>query len=94
MKHDSSQLSSVNTRSFQDSQEWKIYKHVECTHQITTLEYASSTIHPILVFSCRVRRKVWYFIWNIVFIVVSLTGYRCSERRWDLGRPVSLGCLQ
>ena len=71
MKHDSTQLSSVNTRSFQDAQEWKIYKHVECTHEITNVEYASSTIHPILMFQCRVRRKVWYFIWNIVLIAVS-----------------------
>ncbi|KAL8624882.1 hypothetical protein ACOMHN_016178 [Nucella lapillus] len=69
MIHDTHQLSSVNTRTFQDSQEWAIYNHVQCDYRNTTVEYASSTIHPIIVFSCRVRRRVGYFIWNIVFIV-------------------------
>ncbi|XP_076466009.1 cys-loop ligand-gated ion channel-like [Babylonia areolata] len=69
MTHDKQQLSSVNTRTFQDSQEWSIYNHVQCDYRNTTVQYASSTIHPILVFSCRVRRRVGYFMWNIVFIV-------------------------
>ncbi|XP_070176801.1 gamma-aminobutyric acid receptor subunit rho-2-like [Littorina saxatilis] len=68
MKQDQHALSAVSTRAFQDSHEWTIYKHVECTHHTSGLEYASSTIHPIIVFSTRVRRKVWYFVWNIVLI--------------------------
>lgn len=68
--HDPWNMSSVNTNTFQDSQEWSIYKHVECIPSTTSLEYASSTIHPILYFNCRVKRKVGYFVWNIIFTVI------------------------
>ncbi|PVD30719.1 hypothetical protein C0Q70_09994 [Pomacea canaliculata] len=65
MVHDPWHLSSVNTKAFQDSQEW----HVECIFKRTSMEYASSAIHPILYFTVRVKRNVGYFLWNVVFIV-------------------------
>jgi hypothetical protein len=43
------------------------------------MEFASAVIHPILVFSCRVRRKIWYFLWNIIFIVVSARARHCTH---------------
>lgn len=68
---DRSALGSVNVNAFMDAQEWKLYKHVESFKDITTVEYASSTVHPILHVQCRVSRKIGYFMWNIVFIMVS-----------------------
>lgn len=53
-----------------DAQEWDIYTHVETYEGKTTLEYASDETHPIFYAQCRVKRKVGYFLWNIVFIVV------------------------
>ncbi|XP_033756062.1 uncharacterized protein LOC117338818 isoform X2 [Pecten maximus] len=63
-------LSSINTKTFLDSAEWNVYKHVETYRDKTTIEYASSTVHPILHVQCRVARKVGYFVWNIIFIVL------------------------
>ncbi|KAJ8316950.1 hypothetical protein KUTeg_004854 [Tegillarca granosa] len=65
-------LSYVNTKAFMDAQEWSLYEHVETYRDNTTVEYASATIHPIIHAQCRVCRKVGYFIWNIIFIVVSI----------------------
>ncbi|XP_060066537.1 gamma-aminobutyric acid receptor subunit beta-3-like [Ylistrum balloti] len=63
-------LSSINTRTFLDAAEWNVYNHVETYRDQTTIEYASSTVHPILHVQCRVARKVGYFVWNIIFIVL------------------------
>jgi len=52
-------------------QEWKLYRHIETFRDYTTVEYCSSTVHPILHAQCRVARKMGYFAWNIVFIMVS-----------------------
>ncbi|VDH98242.1 Hypothetical predicted protein [Mytilus galloprovincialis] len=70
---DSSSLSGVNTGTFMDAQEWDIYTHVETYEGKTTLEYASDETHPIFYAQCRVKRKVGYFLWNIVFIVSLIT---------------------
>lgn len=66
-------LSSVNTKSFQDAGEWDIYQHVETYQSKTTMEYASESIHPIFHAQCRVKRKMGYYIWNIMFIVALIT---------------------
>ncbi|KAL3863822.1 hypothetical protein ACJMK2_005552 [Sinanodonta woodiana] len=69
-------LSSISTKAFMDAQEWTLYKHIETYRDHTTVEYCSSTIHPILHIQCRVARKTGYFIWNIVFtmlLIVCLT---------------------
>lgn len=63
-------LSTINTKTFLDSAEWNVYRHVETYRDKTTIEYASSTVHPIVHVQCRVARKVGYFIWNIIFIVL------------------------
>ena len=68
---DQSALSTVNIHTFMDAQEWDIYEHVETYQSRTTLDYASPDTHPIFHAQCRVKRKVGYFLWNIVFIVVS-----------------------
>ncbi|CAC5420905.1 unnamed protein product [Mytilus coruscus] len=70
---DRSSLSGVNTGTFMDAQEWDIYTHVETYEGKTTLEYASDETHPIFYAQCRVKRKVGYFLWNIVFIVSLIT---------------------
>lgn len=69
---DQTALSSINTKAFMDSQEWNLYKHIETYRDFTTVEYCSSTVHPILHVQCRVGRKTGYFVWNIVFIMVGL----------------------
>ncbi|KAK3096258.1 hypothetical protein FSP39_025031 [Pinctada imbricata] len=76
LTEDRQSMSSVNTKTFMDAQEWTIFNHVETYRDKTTVEYASSTVHPILHVSCRVARKIGYFVWNIIFIVlliISLT---------------------
>ncbi|KAL5021572.1 hypothetical protein ScPMuIL_000727 [Solemya velum] len=75
---DQSSLGSVNVNAFMDAQEWKIYKHVESFKDITTVEYASSTVHPILHVQCRVSRKIGYFMWNIVFIMLMIVSLAFS----------------
>lgn len=67
---DQSSLSSVNTQAFLDASEWNLYNHTESYRDKTTVEYARSTVHPILHIQCRVARKIGYFVWNIIFIVV------------------------
>ncbi|XP_061171003.1 gamma-aminobutyric acid receptor subunit beta-3-like [Saccostrea echinata] len=62
-------LSSVNTQAFLDASEWSLYNHTETYQDQTTIEYARSTVHPILHVQCRVARKIGYFVWNIIFIV-------------------------
>ncbi|XP_045190324.2 gamma-aminobutyric acid receptor subunit beta-like isoform X1 [Mercenaria mercenaria] len=72
---DQTSLSSINTKAFMD-QEWSLYKHIETSRDFTTVEYCSSTVHPILHAQCRVARKMGYFVWNIIFImllIISLT---------------------
>ncbi|XP_021376218.1 gamma-aminobutyric acid receptor subunit beta-1-like isoform X2 [Mizuhopecten yessoensis] len=51
-------LSSIDTKTFLDAAEWNVYKHVETYRDKTTIEYASSTVHPILHVQCRVARKL------------------------------------
>lgn len=63
-------LSTINTETFLDSQEWAIHEHVETTRSETTVEDASATTRPILHVQCRVARKVGYFFWNIIFVMV------------------------
>ncbi|XP_046543362.1 gamma-aminobutyric acid receptor subunit beta-like [Haliotis rubra] len=73
---DQHMLSTVNTYTFLDAQEWNIYNHVESFRDKTTMEYASLSSHPILHVQCRVKRKVGFYIWNIIVImilIVSLT---------------------
>ncbi|XP_071091032.1 neuronal acetylcholine receptor subunit alpha-4-like [Haliotis cracherodii] len=73
---DQHMLSTVNTQTFLDAQEWNIYHHVESFRDKTTMEYASLSSHPILHVQSRVKRKVGYYIWNIIVImilIVSLT---------------------
>ncbi|XP_060553405.1 gamma-aminobutyric acid receptor subunit beta-like isoform X2 [Ruditapes philippinarum] len=72
---DQTSLSSINTKAFMD-QEWSLYKHIETSRDFTTVEYCSSTVHPIVHAQCRVARKMGYFVWNIIFImllIISLT---------------------
>ncbi|XP_064604105.1 gamma-aminobutyric acid receptor subunit beta-like [Liolophura sinensis] len=63
-------LSTVNTKAFMDAQEWAIYQHVEAFREETPQEYVGSVTHPVLMVQCRVARRVGFFGWNIVFIVM------------------------
>ncbi|KAL4231478.1 hypothetical protein ACF0H5_009055 [Mactra antiquata] len=85
---DQTSLSSINTRAFMD-QEWDLYKHIETSRDFTTVEYCSSTVHPILHAQCRVARKMGYFVWNIIFImllIISLTFAAYSIDFYDASR--------
>ncbi|ESO96799.1 hypothetical protein LOTGIDRAFT_231640 [Lottia gigantea] len=66
-------LSTVNTRTFQNSGEWIIYEHVETFRDSTTREYVSSTIHPILFAQCRVKRRIGFYMWNVVFLMAMVS---------------------
>ena len=79
---DQQSLSSVNTRAFLDASEWSLYNHTETYRDETTVEYARSTVHPILHVQCRVARKIGYFVWNIIFIVVSIVHISLLHDMW------------
>ncbi|ESO96801.1 hypothetical protein LOTGIDRAFT_159539 [Lottia gigantea] len=70
---DQQALSTVNTRTFEDAGEWDLYEHVETFRYSTTREYISSTVHPIIFAQCRVKRKIGFYMWNIVFIVALIS---------------------
>ncbi|XP_041371118.1 uncharacterized protein LOC121384693 [Gigantopelta aegis] len=68
---DQHMMSTVNPACL-DGQDWTIYRHVECFQDITTMEYASLYEHPVLFIQCRACRKVGYFVWNIIGIVLMI----------------------
>lgn len=89
---DQSSLSSVNTQAFLDASEWNLYNHTESYRDKTTVEYARSTVHPILHIQCRVARKIGYFVWNIIFIVFLIIGLTFASYSIEVNSPDRLMC--
>ncbi|CAG5116558.1 unnamed protein product, partial [Candidula unifasciata] len=52
------------------NQEWSAYRHVDFIRDYNTLETVSMTKHPILVAAAHIKRKLGFYIWNVVIIVV------------------------
>jgi len=78
-------LSSINTQTFIDMQEWSLHEHVETTRKVTTQglgitmdekdqDYSSSRYkHPTFTVTCRAARRPGYFYWNVFFLMFFIT---------------------
>ena len=72
LKDDDTKLSSINTQSFVDAQEWDLHSHVETEKTWTTKEFSGSQYRsPAVVFTCRAARRPGFFLYNILLIMVS-----------------------
>ncbi|XP_012944007.1 uncharacterized protein LOC106013283 [Aplysia californica] len=67
-------VSSLSPRALQDSQDWLPYYHVTFLRDVTTSESIGTTKHPVLVASCRARRRLGFYLWNVVIIVFLILG--------------------
>jgi len=63
--------SSINTQTFIDQQEWKLYNHVEVSkkdlYRVIFKEKA-----PVIRFTCHACRRPGYFYWNIYLLIVCI----------------------
>ncbi|XP_041370704.1 cys-loop ligand-gated ion channel-like [Gigantopelta aegis] len=84
-------MSTVNVNMFQDAQEWSIYHHVECVSKFTTVEYASTATHPVMLMQTRVRRKFGFFFWNVVVIVTLILALTFGGLSIDANNPDRMG---
>jgi len=78
-------LSSINTQTFIDMQEWSLHEHVETTRKVTTQglgitiegddqDVSSSRYkHPTFTVTCRAARRPGYFYWNVFFLMFFIT---------------------
>ena len=77
LEEDASELSTINVQSFIDEQEWRLYRNVEVRKMSIDLVYAASsssecdTIHPSISVLCHASRRFGFYMWNIMFVVVS-----------------------
>ncbi|XP_055894738.1 uncharacterized protein LOC106050332 isoform X2 [Biomphalaria glabrata] len=66
--------SHVDERALQESQDFIAYRHVEFTRDFSTLDLMGKTKHPILTASAHVRRRLGFYFWNVVVIVLLIIG--------------------
>ncbi|KAK0070448.1 gamma-aminobutyric acid receptor subunit beta-1-like isoform X2 [Biomphalaria pfeifferi] len=66
--------SHVDERALQESQDFIAYRHVEFTRDFTTLDLMGKTKHPILTASAHVKRRLGFYFWNVVVIVLLIIG--------------------
>jgi len=74
LEEDSSELSTVNIQSFVDEQEWRLYRNVEVRRKVVSLVYTASDSafkHPSFSVMCHASRRFGFYIWNIMFVMVS-----------------------
>jgi len=72
LKNDPTVLHKVHTRSFMDSQEFRLYRHIQTSFPHLTKDPGlTKAKRPSLKVTCFVARRPMYFIWNIFLIIVS-----------------------
>jgi len=73
---DPDELSTVETTTFQDKQEWSMYRHVEVSTKIPETdedEDESPFLNiPIITATARVARKSNFFFWNAILIMICI----------------------
>jgi len=73
LKNDPRELHKVHTRSFIDSQEFRLYQHIQTSFPHLTKDPGlTKPKRPSLKVSCFVARRPMYFVWNVFLIIVSL----------------------
>lgn len=71
LEEDTDDISSVNTQSFVDEQEWKLYNNVETIKgTVDKVMEGAKAMHPSLSFRCHASRRFGFFVWNIFFVMV------------------------
>lgn len=74
LEEDSSELSTVNNQSFVDEQEWRLYRNIEVSKRLVSRVYQASYCvfeHPSISVSCRASRRYGFYVFNIIFVMVS-----------------------
>ncbi|CAL1528735.1 unnamed protein product, partial [Lymnaea stagnalis] len=66
--------SHVSERAMQESQEWRAFHHVEFKRDYTVMEFMGKSKHGVLVASAHVKRKLGFYFWNIIIIVLLILG--------------------
>jgi len=63
--------SSINTQTFIDQQEWKLYDHVEVSKAFSSHDITKEKSKgPTISFTCHASRRPGYFYWNVYFLIV------------------------
>lgn len=63
--------SSINTQTFIDQQEWKLYNHVEVSKRDSHRVFIKEKT-PVIRFTCHACRRPGYFYWNIYLLIVCI----------------------
>ena len=72
LMNDPKQLHRVHTSSFIDSQEFKLYQHIQTSFPHLTKDPSlTKSKRPSLKVTCFVARRPMYFVWNVFLIIVS-----------------------
>ncbi len=70
--HCKDKSSSVNTRCFQDSQEWRLYKHITVREYIRDTVF-SEEIFPSIDLTINAARRPTFYYWNAFFLIFLIT---------------------
>lgn len=71
---DSEIPSSINTQTFIDQQEWKLYDHVEVSKRVSNRDSTKErSKSPAISFTCHASRRPGYFYWNVYFLIFFIT---------------------
>lgn len=58
----------VNNKSFKDSHEWRLYRHITTHEYLRDSEFSFETF-PALDLTINAARKPTYYCWNIAFLI-------------------------
>ena len=75
LEDDSSELSTVNSQSFVDEQEWRLYSSVDTRRETVIRIYqGDDCIRPSFTTLCYAARRFGFYAWNIIFVMVKTCG--------------------
>ncbi|CAH1248298.1 CHRNA6 [Branchiostoma lanceolatum] len=89
----------IRTDSFTASQEWKLYGHLLCDHDVTKKDLSTSDKQfPLYHITMHVKRKSGFYVWNVallMFLIMSLsfTAFSVSPDKPESRLSVSLTLL-
>lgn len=82
LKNDPAELHRVQTRSFIDSQEFKLYQHIQTSlPHLTKDPTLTKAKRPSLQVTCLVARRPMYFVWNVFLVIVSFQVQRPESQK-------------
>jgi len=70
---DCGDMSTVNSQSFVNAQEWRLYSSVETQPQtVTRVCEDDESTHPSFTAICHASRKIGFYFWNVLFVMVRM----------------------